>query len=412
MSIIKLNIIFNNSECISTDKMISFLNVELNEKENNHIEKHLLVCEMCKDEIEGIKELSEFNRIENIVSELNKSVDKKIKQKHNKTMFLRNNYLQIAAVILIIISSTFFINNFINYSKKNMQSDESIAQNITIEEENIEKNDNYDIIEEEVAENEGKSEAKSIEKTIKNKIDKKQETKFQTIIIKDNNKVGDNKTEAVLDAELEPVLEIKDDFKGQSESINDFSEIAYNRAIEFDENDKKRKSKSIEKESIKGESQIKKSNKRLFFSKKRSNNNLDTKDIKNKEIVLSSNYEIKSQSDFYFKKGLKSYYNNDYKTARKYFEQSLILKNNANSNYYLALTFIKFNDNKKAIEYFNKVLVFTNSKYFYEALWQKAIIFIKSEEKETTINLLYDIYKADCKYSKQAKMKLDSLKNK
>ena len=407
MNINKLNIIFNNSECISTDEMISFLNGNLTEKENNRIEKHLLVCEMCKDEINGIKEFGDINRIDNIVLELNKKIDKRIENKVRKIVFLKKNYFQIAAAILILISSTFFINNFINNSVKDMQASESVSQNIyeeTVEEEEIEDN----FTDEEFAEE--KTQA-PVEKEFKKKINKNREAEFKAIKAISDSEITENKIET----SVEENLDTKEDLEEEvvENNVDNFSEIAYNNAVVFDENDKTNRNKSYNNNISSGKTTSedvaeKKIKKETAFSNRRLSKEKIQKENKNKKT--DSKIVSEPKTDLYFKKGLNSYYKNDYETAKKYFKQSLNLNNNANSNYYLALTFIKLNDNKKAIKYFNNVLKYKNSNYLEEALWQKTIVLLKENKKNKATDLLKNIFQDKGKYSKQAKIKLDSLK--
>jgi len=440
----KLNNIFSNTECISTDEMINFLNSNLSEKENNRIEKHLLSCDMCKDEIEGIAEMINVDKIDKIVFELNKKIDNRIKQKTVKTIFFKRSYLQIAAVILILISSTFFINNFINFSAKEMQSTKSVSQNLSEEtEEAVEEMVEDDFITEELAEEET---AASVETEFKEKVEESRKIEAAVLESMHKDKTIDDEIEAPTTENANIVEEETETSEGLevNESEDDFSAIGYTNAVAFDESDKKLRietnkeniNNNIKTDRAKEVTTKKKERQKIFFSNRRLNkaktsnkksnqvvaDEKNISEIKNSEPTLNPNsnrsarkgetniYNSELQSDFYFKKGLKNYYEKNYKSAKKYFEQSIKFKNNANSNYYLALTFLALNNNKKAIEYLNKVFRYDNSKYFDEALWKKAIILIKTGKRKSASNLLNDIFLGKGKYSKQAKVKLDSMK--
>ncbi|HSA04992.1 MAG TPA: zf-HC2 domain-containing protein, partial [Tenuifilaceae bacterium] len=71
------NIFDESSGCIRQDALLEYLQGKLSGKERNLVEKHLLECEMCSDELEGLSNLSESERIVEIETELNSMVDKR-----------------------------------------------------------------------------------------------------------------------------------------------------------------------------------------------------------------------------------------------------------------------------------------------------------------------------------------------
>ena len=71
------NIFDESSGCIRQDALLEYLQGKLSGKERNLVEKHLLECEMCSDELEGLSNLSEPERIAEIETELNSMVDKR-----------------------------------------------------------------------------------------------------------------------------------------------------------------------------------------------------------------------------------------------------------------------------------------------------------------------------------------------
>ena len=53
------NIFDESSGCIRQDALLEYLQGKLSGKERNLVEKHLLECEMCSDELEGLTNLLE-----------------------------------------------------------------------------------------------------------------------------------------------------------------------------------------------------------------------------------------------------------------------------------------------------------------------------------------------------------------
>ncbi|HPI45433.1 MAG TPA: zf-HC2 domain-containing protein [Tenuifilaceae bacterium] len=71
------NIFDESSGCIRQDALLEYLQGKLSGKERNLVEKHLLECEMCSDELEGLTNLLEPERIVEIETELNSMVDQR-----------------------------------------------------------------------------------------------------------------------------------------------------------------------------------------------------------------------------------------------------------------------------------------------------------------------------------------------
>ena len=59
-----------NSGCIRQDILLKYLKGELSGKERNLVERHLLECEMCSDELEGLSNLLEPERVAELEREL------------------------------------------------------------------------------------------------------------------------------------------------------------------------------------------------------------------------------------------------------------------------------------------------------------------------------------------------------
>lgn len=71
------NIFDESSGCIRQEILLKYLKGKLSGKERNLVERHLQECEMCSDELEGLSNLSEPDRIAEIEADINSMVDKR-----------------------------------------------------------------------------------------------------------------------------------------------------------------------------------------------------------------------------------------------------------------------------------------------------------------------------------------------
>lgn len=122
----KFDKIFTSSDCISHENMQKYLAKKLSKQELQVAEKHLVDCEMCKDELEGLKLLTNQN-LSKIVTEINSKIDSKIENK--KSIFLDYRFQAVAASFLIIVSISIFYLN-ININKTTKQEIAQISKQI------------------------------------------------------------------------------------------------------------------------------------------------------------------------------------------------------------------------------------------------------------------------------------------
>lgn len=94
--------IFAAGSCISRDEMYAYLEGRFSSTEMHRIEKHLLDCEMCSDELEGLRIISkqEFETLEQSIQ--HKLSDKYIDDK-TISIFAYKKTLLVAASILIVL---------------------------------------------------------------------------------------------------------------------------------------------------------------------------------------------------------------------------------------------------------------------------------------------------------------------
>ena len=109
----KLHHILHSTTCLSEEMKLNYINKKLSSKENHIIEKHLLDCESCTDEIEGMTLIKNNESTPKIIASINKRIDT-----YSDTHKLKSRIRTIAAILLLlIISSTFMLYNFSGDSK-------------------------------------------------------------------------------------------------------------------------------------------------------------------------------------------------------------------------------------------------------------------------------------------------------
>lgn len=115
------------SECISQDVMIKYINGELDGRMMNRIERHLSVCPMCADEMEGLQQLDNPEEIKAISEDLNSQIDHKIYKKERK---IRVAYIaRVAAVLVLVMSVSVLVIYFLNINR----NDNFLSENTHLE---------------------------------------------------------------------------------------------------------------------------------------------------------------------------------------------------------------------------------------------------------------------------------------
>ncbi len=124
----KLNTIFSKSGCPEEGVLQKYLKGELTHDQRHEVEKHLIDCEMCSDELEGLRLMNDPKRLNVVVGRINSRIDEKFKIRQIRPF---SNFLRIAAVVLafIVVGSLIMLynhynkNNTKNYLAENVQKD-------------------------------------------------------------------------------------------------------------------------------------------------------------------------------------------------------------------------------------------------------------------------------------------------
>ena len=110
----KFDKIFSETNCPSREVLLQYLHNELPHTEKHRIERHLIDCEMCSDELEGLKLLEKQKNVSEVIVNINRTIDRQTSPVRTRPLYA---YRSIAAAILVLIgiSSLFF---FYNQSQK------------------------------------------------------------------------------------------------------------------------------------------------------------------------------------------------------------------------------------------------------------------------------------------------------
>ena len=106
-----INKLFNKTSCIREGAMFDYIDNKLSNKERHLIEKHLIGCDFCSDALEGLEQLKSRERITMLNNEINNKVLSTAKDEPKVISMNLRLFIGIAAAILLLIGSTFFINN-------------------------------------------------------------------------------------------------------------------------------------------------------------------------------------------------------------------------------------------------------------------------------------------------------------
>lgn len=368
------NIFDINSGCIRQDILLDYLKGRLSGKERNLVERHLLECEMCSDELEGLMNLSGPERIVEIESELNSKVDKRTT---SRNLWLNPKVIyRVAAVAVLTIGVSTLLYLFVLKTTPPTMMSESQMPSTTAE----------------LIDSTAPLEVIAIPKDATERLEsQKKESKLverpaaPTIVanklqIADGVVMADSEAEATDMEEIEEVFLAEKVVKADSAAI-----VSNNSAVAGQQADALRAaSVEVKREelAIAGES--------AGLSKKAM---ISTVGFAESKVTIES--------------ALKSFNQKNYKKALDEF--NAIYSKNANNDtviYYRAMSFYRLNSFSKAIDDFQKVSRKEESEFFYDSQWYYALSLIELGRKDDARSLLEAIVKSDSPYKELANQKL------
>ena len=412
-----LHKIFANTTCVSTEMMMNYLDGKLSEKEKNTIEVHITSCEMCGDELEGLSLLKDKSKLAIVVADLDEKIDIRIKAGGKKISFFRRPVYKIAAAVIIMIASAWFLRLYVDSSVNTM--DESMVSQAMEEKDDLESELIEDSIEEptieiereEIAIEKQKQEKEKVNKTskIKGPESKTDKTVVETVVLED------------FEADLESIEEEIDVNKLSTSTTNEVI-IAENKTLA--ESKLKDEKKVVSKEKVKTEFaddiiETDQTDETVADYSLAEGEKIDRKatrgnNRKNRLFKGRSKKQLGVQSNTVafdnFDQAMTEYNKRDYIQAITFFKKSLNAHSNADEvHFYLAKSYTQLDDTENALENYNKVIAFAESPYYEDALLNKAQILIELDKRKSAINSLNQLKNRRGVYSKKADKMIDSL---
>jgi len=421
----KLNIIFSESGCPAEGVLQKYLHNELSHSNKHDVEKHLIDCEMCSDELEGLQLMRDSEKLNLIVERINNQIDNKTKVRILKPLF---SFARIAAAILVIviIGSFYIIYNNFHSLKNDKVLSENIQQVTANEQQKVETKAGENLKtdsapNEEITSNtrkviaENKINGGEVTKDALSKLsfaEKKEiakETEVDAILDNESKvssggnmgastmasfeAIDDSRNQIVLEEANIPVVDEKQkeetiadqtiELTGKA-SVTDSEEIVLNTSTTVSKSDRKgeKKAKSNSEDSFAG----------FPVGSVDSDNSKDVEMDKNKYYSsqpASSNSKTVSERE-------RSSFNNDDAGAEQ-------LLNLAIDDY----TTEKYNEAK---DKFEKIIENKNFAYYQKVQWYYALTLIKLKHNFNAKKVLNDIVNTQNHiYTKEAKELLDSL---
>ena len=105
--------LFSPSGCVLPETMKHYLSSSLTEQEKEMVQQHLIACELCQDALEGLELLSDKNKLEAIVSEINQNLRQNLQtQQSSKKIKITNRVFYYSATdsIIILLGLIFYFN--------------------------------------------------------------------------------------------------------------------------------------------------------------------------------------------------------------------------------------------------------------------------------------------------------------
>ncbi|MCF6365812.1 MAG: hypothetical protein L3J35_06365 [Bacteroidales bacterium] len=380
--------------------MIEYVSGSLFIEDNRKVEIHLADCEVCNDEIEGLSNMKNIEKLTLIISSLNDKIDTRINQEkfkipaNSSNKFNVKRIFSIAASVALLITIGYVINNFADKSSDNLAQSELINEALPGEAELTTESEAIDELKEtesSISEDVNTVSAEKNEETV-------DITASEDTYIEQTNLAITDKGGIVEDAETEYVY--------TEETVGENINTETDEVVIASYTDRKRKEQpndTDEKADIEEDRSKKESAKSMFGFTKRG--------------ITSGSNETKPAAGINYlsmrNSGLLSYDVKSYEEAIEEFNKYLTYKpedyeivyKSGMSYYYLK----KYNT---AVTRFNKIINGDINKYVEDAQWYKSIILINQGKENEALSLLNQIVFKNGKYQKRALEAINQIENK
>lgn len=127
--------LFSSSGCLTPGALKGYSSGQLTGFQQEKVDSHLESCELCSDALEGIQLLSDPQKLDNIVAEINENLNSNLSYNQSKKEAVQNRLIYIAAAASVIILIGFYF-----YLQDTFDPDsgsQSISQVLEMEEKSI-----------------------------------------------------------------------------------------------------------------------------------------------------------------------------------------------------------------------------------------------------------------------------------
>jgi len=346
-------------------------------EEKSDFENKLEQDPFAKEAFEGFLLLETNLEKISTIDNSNNRIKERLGLETAKASFPLKSFMTIAASVVILIGSYFFISNNLISSK----TQESVAENIinvTNKEEAIEKTMNVEELEEVPLTDSFQIESLTTTET------------YDVSVVSNNNDFRYEKEEII----ASPSKNNNNSFNytPKPTTNKEKKQIDFEEYLAMDENEGE---EIIGQEIVSSPEPITSDINRTMM------NTVAIEDSELEETTILDNVSE-------YKKGIVAYNKSEYVKAIKSFNISISKNINVNSsNFYIGMSYFNQRRSSKAIKYFDKLL---NTSLKYKAEWYKALSLINKGNKNDAKKLLHKIANSNSNFKMEALNKLNTLK--
>ena len=370
-----LDILKPQGECIGEETLIRYAKGGLSAEDARRVEEHLTECELCSDALDGIMKSGDVGHYRAKVSHAKKSLQHKLRGVEERSMFPFTRALAIAATVMLLVVSAWFVQYLMNNESQRIFSNEFKPYP-----------------------------AAPIDSVIHQELIPAVSETYQS----------QNVDSAVTDSKIKPQkkkTELRNEPEAaqtKTESSSEVSTLSESKSVEAapaDNTDVVKDEELSDKNVV--APQAAGNNSASFTEKSRMApaQKMDVYDSTSLPQENSSRQLINDQLNH----AIDLYQDQKYNDAITEF--NVVLKSdpsNATANFYSGVSALAVNNADEALGYFKKTDNKSN-RYYEATLWYQALAYLKKDQKKEAKNLLEKVVKQNGEHKSQAEELLKSL---
>jgi len=370
-----LDILKPQGECISEEMLIRYSKGDLSSAEARRVEEHLTECEFCSDALDGIMKSGNVQHYHARVSSAKHLLRKRLRVDEEKTTFPFTRALAIAATVLLLVFSAWFVEYLNSNSTQKIFSDQfkpyppvsadSFSQSLAP-----------------VINEVGSSEQSSkISANNKEEMNSKRETASEK---KDANEIKKSAPQVAKD------ISVPAPTNAEGTSPQEISEAQNKKAADDEPATPPAVNNSV------------------------SNFSVPKARVTEKEIANESDYSFRKNPEQdvinnHLQSGMDAYRHANYEKALTEFQS--VLKEDARNeaaSFYSGVCALALNNADEALDFFTKTDN-KSSRYYEATLWYQSLSYLKKNDKKEAKNLLEKVVKQNGEHKSQAEQLLQDL---